>query len=143
MKQSTEGFTLIEILVAMSILFMIVTTGLMAYQSALAQTERANKIINMVSSLEFIIEQVKNELRDEPYKTSGSGKILGVLYEWTARPGPVTSPAPTYLSTGEVKINPPTILLTLVTLQLFYQGSERTFTYEELTWLPNNNQVSL
>ncbi|MCC5824607.1 type II secretion system protein J [Alkalimonas sp.] len=133
---SGTGFTLIEILVAMTILFTVVTTGFVAYQTALNAGERANQTRVMLTALPFIKQQIRSELLSQPTQSQGEGTMLSVAYRFDNQPGPLTG-TPDFADELEVGAGPNKARFRLhrIQLELYYQQQARTFAYQELTWI--------
>lgn len=136
-KFQHKGFTLIEILVAMTILFLVVTTGFMAFQTALSASQRAIQLQYLLTALPYVQQELKFTLLDSPELTNGTGMQLGVSYFWENQPGALKGAPddPYALSIGE----PPNKLrfrLHTIKVTLSYEQQQREFTYQELTWLP-------
>ncbi|SEA29679.1 PulJ/GspJ family protein [Alkalimonas amylolytica] len=130
------GFTLIEILIALTILFSVVTTGFIAYQTALAASDRANQTTVLLTALPFIQQQIRNDLLQQPTQGEGQGTMLLVGYRFRNQAGELTA-APEFADELEIGAEPhrPRFRLHHIELELSYQQQVRTFSYRELTWI--------
>lgn len=129
------GFTLIEVLIALSILMLVVTTGFMAFQTTLSASERASNTTMMLTTVPYIQQHIRSELLASPLQTTGEGEMLGVAYSWQNNPGELTGPKadPTDIMATPI---PARVRLHHIAITLNYQGQQRQFAYQELTWIP-------
>ncbi|MEE2001515.1 type II secretion system protein [Alkalimonas sp. MEB108] len=134
--QTLAGFTLIEILVAMTILFSVVTSGFIAYQTALNASDRANQTTVLLTALPFIQQQIRSDLLQQPTQSQGEGSMLQVGYRFRNQAGELTA-APEFADELEMGAEPnrPRFRLHHIELELSYQQQVRTFSYQELTWI--------
>ncbi|CAM5225680.1 type II secretion system protein [Alishewanella longhuensis] len=136
-NKAARGFTLIEILVAMTILFLVVTTGFMAFQSALAAAQRSAQLNYLLTAVPYIQQQIKMQLQANPQQQGGEGMQLNVAYSWQSEAGPLTSAPndPVLIQFGHTE-HKPRFQLHQVSITLTYHQQQRQFSYQELTWLP-------
>lgn len=131
-----RGFTLIEVLIAMTILFGLVTTGLVAFQNAQNNSERAVRVIKLLNQVEYIKHSIKAELLQNPMATAGAGRLAGVAYQWQAETTALLAAPPTIDPDSGVDTVPePRFRLANISLTLSLGSTERYFQYQELTWL--------
>lgn len=131
-----RGFTLIEVLIAMTILFALVTTGLVAFQNAQNNNERAIRVIKLLNQVEYIKHSIHAELRQNPMATAGSGSLAGVAYQWQAETTALLAAPPTIdPDSGVDKVPEPRFRLADIRLTLSLGSTVRHFQYQELTWL--------
>lgn len=71
-SRRTEGFTLIEVLVAAVLLFSAVSIGFLASRSALDVTERVSAHTAIASALPAVVEDVRKGLNDDVREGSGT-----------------------------------------------------------------------
>jgi type II secretory pathway pseudopilin PulG len=130
------GFTLVEILIAMVILFATISTGMLAYSNALSNSERAKNVIKIYSALPMLQQSIKQQLLQNPELTSGKGQLLGVNFEWHAEPGELTSP-PAEIDDvdGSATQRAARYRQHRISLLLRFAETERQIIYQELTWL--------
>lgn len=76
----TNGFSLIEVLVAAFILFLVLTTVTITYSGAVKSTLSATESVNLNGYVPLLIEDIGLSVREG--NNSGSGSFLGVSYDW-------------------------------------------------------------
>lgn len=84
-KQS--GFTLIEVLLAAFILFLVLTAMTMVYRAALISSEVANRNVALHQVVGFVNSEVKGRLVDKVAlnpEQKGRGQFNQVDYTWSA-----------------------------------------------------------
>lgn len=85
--RGSRGFTLLEVLIAGVILFMVVGTGTVVYTSALKSTSSAMNALERAAYVPILIESIKSQIRviteTKEYKGDG-GLPDGSRYRWTA-----------------------------------------------------------
>jgi len=67
-----QGLTLIEVLIAALILFMVIATSSISYQSSIQQLERAEFYDKLSGSMPYIVNQTKFELIKKKGQEGGS-----------------------------------------------------------------------
>lgn len=131
-----QGFTLVEILIAMTILFATIVSGLMAYQNALSGSERAGQAMVLLAQVTPVQQHIRQQLMAEPLQMSGRGNFGEISFEWHAELDSFKSPPDRFdADTGDFVEEPPRFRLQTVTLTLYNQQRQRSFHYQELTWL--------
>ncbi|MCS0028276.1 PilW family protein [Vibrio diabolicus] len=78
-----KGFTLIEALVASMILFAVITSMSMLYQSTIKAELKAKQSIEYSSAIPFILDQIRYQIRNERID-NGEGYAQGAYYHWNA-----------------------------------------------------------
>jgi prepilin-type N-terminal cleavage/methylation domain-containing protein len=138
MQLRARGFTLIEVLIAATILFVVIAAATEAYRGALQSSRRAEATVRLLTPLPLITAAVRDTLRSRPEeRVSGSAELLGVAYEFAAVTAQYGSPAPRFdADLGDFTSYPPRFRLYDVRLTLRGAGAERTFAYQELAWEP-------
>jgi prepilin-type N-terminal cleavage/methylation domain-containing protein len=133
-----RGFTLIEVLIAATILFATLAVVSDSYRANLNSSRRAEIVTRMLTPLPMVVSSVQNQLRENPIdRLSGSGSALGVVYRYEAVSTLFEPPPPNLdADTGEVENYPPRFRLYDVNLTLELEGQSREYVYQELAWLP-------
>jgi prepilin-type N-terminal cleavage/methylation domain-containing protein len=133
-----RGFTLVEVLIAATILFTVIAVAAESYRAALLSSRRAEAVVAMLAPLPLVTAAVRSALRDDPAeRREGAAEILGVQYRFeatTARFAP--PPARLDPDTGEYRQYAPRFRLYDVRITLQYRGQSRDYVYQELAWLP-------
>jgi hypothetical protein len=133
-----RGFTLIEVLIASTILFTSLAVISESYRASLMATERASKTAEMLTPMPLIVGHIQSRLLETPDEyVSGRGEVLGVAYEFEARSVNFGSPARRVEpESGEYRTYQPRFRLYNVQLVVSTRTQKRTFSYQELSWLP-------
>ncbi|HET8816650.1 MAG TPA: type II secretion system protein [Pseudidiomarina sp.] len=140
MGTRAQGFSLIEVLMAMTILFAAVTTGLVAFQNSQASSAKAAEVTHILTQIETLQSSIRFQLQQPVSETaervtSGQLEINGVQVQWQATP--INDlPPPARVSGEAIQLvrYQPRYQLFEVALQLRYDSSQREFYYEELVW---------
>ena len=132
------GFTLLEVLIAATILFTVLAVATETYRNALLASSRAEGLVNLLTPLPLITSSIRSQLRSNPVEQlEGGAELLGVSYSWQATTVRYAPPARRFDSdTGDFRDYPPRFRLYDVRLELARAGQERVFLYQELAWEP-------
>lgn len=135
---SVKGFTLIEVLIAMTILLTVLSMAVMGFSTMRRSSENAANTIQLLAPLPLVMDTVKAQIRQNPVETlNGDGAFDGVHFRWSAKTLQFLSPPDSYVVESAQTIeHEPRYRLYLVELELSYQTKTRTFNYKELAWLP-------
>ena len=132
------GFTLIEVLIAATILFTVLAVASETYRNALLASAKAETVVEMLTPLPLITSSIRNQLRTNPVeRLQGAAELLGVEYSWQAETARYGSPAPRF-DPDQIEFTEysPRYRLYDVELKLQLRGQQRTFLYQELAWGP-------
>jgi len=131
-----NGFTLVEVLIASTILFAVLVTVSVSFQSAKENSQKADTVLRLLQPLPAIQSQIRAELQVGVGRdTQGSGNLLGVHYEW--RGNIIKSappPAQFQLETNDYLTYRDRFFLYQITLTLTSLNYHREFSYTELAW---------
>jgi prepilin-type N-terminal cleavage/methylation domain-containing protein len=132
------GFTLLEVLIAATILFTVLAVATETYRNALLASSRAEGLVNLLTPLPLITSAIRGQLRSNPVeKLDGNAELLGVRYEWEAMTVRHGSPARRFdPDFADFRDYPQRFRLYDVRLKLARGGQERVFLYQELAWEP-------
>lgn len=134
-----KGFTLIEVLIAAVILFMVIAVTTLVYRSALLSSRKAEQVIAITGYLPIIIDQVSENLLQQDNgsqpQISGNGEVMQVEYQWQAKLIQAKA-APSVLDsfTGELVTQDPRFRLWQIDIELKSGTANRQYQYEELTY---------
>jgi type II secretory pathway pseudopilin PulG len=137
-KSKQQGFTLIEILVAGTILFIVLVAVSQSYKTSVNNSDRAATVLENYATVPYLTETIAHYLHQ-----SNPNEVIeqeGVLderrFSWRAEVAE-RGRAPERMSadSGDFETQPERFYLWNVELTL-YVSNERaeTFSYQELTW---------
>ena len=131
-----RGFTLLEVLIAATILFTVLAVATETYRNSLLASSRAEGLVSMLTPLPLITSSIRSHLRSNPVeKLDGRSELLGVSYEWEATTIRYGSPPRRFDPDATDFITyQPRFRLYDVRLKLRRAGQERAFLYQEVAW---------
>lgn len=136
-KKSTQGFTLIEVLVASFILFLVIAAVTMVYRGALLSSFKAERVLSFSTLVEPIAEQISTEITaaDQVNQLQGSGAMGTLTFSWQAVVSH-QSKAPEMFNagTGEMDSGDKTFKHWQVTMQLQLKNATREYQFNEISW---------
>jgi prepilin-type N-terminal cleavage/methylation domain-containing protein len=133
-----RGFTLLEVLIAATILFTALAVATETYRSALLASSRAEGLVSLLTPLPLVTASVRSQLRSNPVeKLDGGSELLGVSYRWEATTARYGSPPRRFdPDDAEFREYPPRFRLYDVRLELRRGAQQRVFLYQEIAWEP-------
>jgi prepilin-type N-terminal cleavage/methylation domain-containing protein len=136
-----QGFTLIEVLIAATILFTVLAVASETYRNALLASSKAQAVVEMLTPLPLVTSSIRNQLRANPAEQlEGAGELLGVQFSWQAETARYGAPAPRFDPDAADFIDyGQRYRLYDVKLQLRVRGHERSYLYQEIAWEPWSN----
>lgn len=140
-RKAIRGFTLIEVLIASTILFASLAVISESYRASLMASDKAAKTAEMLTPLPLILGHVKNKLLETPDElVEGQGEVLGVRFTFEARSAKFGAPVRRIdPDSGQRMVYQPRFRLYDVQLGLSRGTMRRVFTYQELAWAPAVN----
>lgn len=132
-----HGFTLIEVLVASFILFLVITSITMVYRGALLSSHKAEQVVRFSGMVDPISEQVRSQVQSATgqQEIQGRGKMGEIEYEWQAKVMQyTTAPEQFNIETGEIEAGEITFYLWNVKMQLQLNSTQRQYQLTELSW---------
>jgi len=133
-----HGFTLVEVLIAAVIMFMVLATATLSLRTAMHASERATATAELLAPLPWITPVIREILRNDPAaERSGEGRLYGVMYRFRANIVRLGAP-PTRFDPDATDFveYAPRFALYDVELELEHDGETMTFIYQELAWRP-------
>ena len=134
-----KGFTLVEVVVASTILFSAIAVGTLAYRTSLRSVDKITVNVFISHALPPIMERVKAGIMSR--KTRGKGRFGdAVTYTWNAR---TVKTSKNIISsyderTGGLEYGRFNVALNKVYLTITYQkdtmSKKTTYEYHELSW---------
>lgn len=132
-----KGFTLIEVLVASLILFLVISTMTMIYRGAMLSSSKAERMLTFSTYRPIIREQINSDLNNSGIAASlqNNGVLGEVSYSWEAMPE-LSSKTVERLnaSSGELESGVKTYVLWNVTLNMTLGKTTRVYEFQEMTW---------
>ncbi len=134
--QSIHGMTLVEVLIAATILFATITIVSDAYRGSLAADLRARRVAELLAPTPLIVARVQSDIRLKPQPVvEGRGVIAGVNFAYRASSREPVPPPPRFdAEFAEFVVYEPRFRLYDVRLTLTSGSISREFTYRELAW---------
>lgn len=132
----TKGFTLIEVLVASFILFLVIAAITMVYRGALLSSNKAERTLQLSSLVEPISEQVRLQLQSSTNnELQGQGSMGQITFNWLAKKE-FESKAPALLDAeeGELTQGNKVFKIWHITLKLQLKKATREYHFNEVSW---------
>ena len=133
-----RGFTLLEVLIAATILFTAIAVASETYRAALLASRKAETLVAMLTPLPLITSSIRNDLRSDPAEQrEGAAAMMGVGYTWRATTARY-EPPPARFDADRLDFvsYPPRFRLYDVELKLWLRGQKRVYIYQEVAWEP-------
>lgn len=130
------GFTLLEVLIAATILFTVLAVATETYRNSLLASGRAEGLVSLLTPLPLITSSIRSQLRSNPVETlAGGSELLGVDYRWEAATVRYGSPPRRFDPDATDFVDyPQRYRLYDVRLTLRRGSQQRSFIYQELAW---------
>ncbi|MGM0906965.1 MAG: type II secretion system protein [Pseudomonadota bacterium] len=135
-----RGFTLIEVLVAATILFLVVTTAMVSFQTAMEGTQKASRFLQLTKVIEPVKQNIKQHLLELgkgqlQAKYQGEQHLAAVNVSWEATQVESAPPPERFDPNREMFTQyKKRYYLYLVELTLTQGDLTRQFEYEQLVW---------
>lgn len=134
--RNQKGFTLIEVLVASFILFLVIAAITMVYRGALLSSHKAERSLQFSSLVEPISEQIRLNLQSSTNnEVQGQGSMGAVTFNWNAikafqaKAPPLVDAERSVVTQGEK-----TFKLWDITLELQLETATRDYHFSEVSW---------
>ena len=138
-RSHSNGFTLLEVLIASVILIAAIAAVSLSYRGALVSSEQADKHVQISGVIPVIVSYVAEELRAQDngqILLNGAGSAWGTSYSWKAELSEFKPPPEQFeLDEGQLVSYKPRFRLWAVELNVNFNGVKRSFFYCELSWL--------
>ena len=135
--KNSQGFTLIEVLLASVILIATISTMTLIYRTAAISSITASDNVKMNGSIGFIMNDIKSKVRGSNaiLAQNDKGIVSGVEYTWHTQLNKFKSAPPRFdVDNGTWKKPPPRFYLWDVYLNVSYKGRQLDIQYKELSW---------
>jgi len=134
--KNQKGFTLIEVLVASFILFLVIAAITMVYRGALLSSHKAERSLQFSSLVEPISEQIRLNLQSPTNnEVQGQGSMGAITYNWSAIQAFQAKSPPLFdAEQGSVTQGAKTFKLWDITLELQLKTATRNYHFSEVSW---------
>lgn len=137
--QKQRGFTLIEVLVASVILFLVISFTTLIYRGAALSSHKAERSIYINGMLPLLIDEIQLQIREEgqdDISSLNANQEMGELtYQWTAKVFEYRSAPPLLIAeAGMTEEQNNRYKLWQVEIKAEYKGYKREYRYVELSW---------
>jgi len=135
-NRNQKGFTLIEVLVASFILFLVIAALTMVYRGALLSSHKAERSLQFSSLVEPISEQIRLNLQSSTNnEVQGQGSMGAVTFNWSAIEAfQAKAPPSVDAEQGSVIQGEKTFRLWNITLELQLKSATRDYHFSEVSW---------
>ncbi|WP_258404997.1 type IV pilus modification PilV family protein [Shewanella psychrotolerans] len=136
MNNSQNGFTLIEVLIAATILFAVIGVVSQTYRSATIASSKATRSAELLGITPLLLDTIRFRLKmektDKPIDDEGI--LNGFEFQWRAHVIKKGAPPSRFGSDGEMVSFDNKFYLWQVKIAVKKQDYSQTFEFEELTW---------
>lgn len=139
LNNKSEGFTLIEVLVASVILFSAIATVSMIYRGAYISSQKADAHVNIAGIVPIVLDKIRENIREkgnaESVVLKGSDIAFGVNYHWLANQTAFKGP-PEYFDpdSGKIIQSDNKYKLWKIDVELSYGVASKQYQFKELSW---------
>lgn len=136
LAKKQQAFTLVEVLIASSILFMVIAVTVIGFSNSRQNAAIAASRIAMHQPIGLILDQVENALRPvSAEQLNGEGQLGEVSFKWQANlHSRHTAPVLFDSETGAGFSNNNVFMLFDVTIELRHGNASREYQYQKLGW---------
>jgi len=136
LNRNQKGFTLIEVLVASFILFLVIAAITMVYRGALLSSHKAERALQLSSLVEPISEQIRLQLQSSTNnEVQGQGSMGAITFNWSAIEAfQAKAPPSVDAEQGDIFQSEKTFKLWNITLELKLKSATRNYDFSEVSW---------
>lgn len=132
-NRRSQGFSLVEVLVAALILFMVLTAVTVTYTGAVKSSLSAVESINLNVYSPMIAEDIS--VRVKAGQRNGEGRLLNIKYEWRTDLLESAEIAKFYDSAEfTIKTSQKQVFLWEVTLETTFNNRSQSQTFKAISW---------
>ncbi|MFC4656856.1 PilW family protein [Rheinheimera marina] len=136
-RSKPKGFTLIEVLIAATILFMVIAAVSQVYRAASVSSEKASAAVDASALVDLLTETVSFRLRtaDVNKVLEQEGVLNGYRFSWRASVSKRAAPAPRYeLESDSFIRQNERFYLWQVELTLIKNEKQQRYQFNALSW---------
>lgn len=138
-RNTQTGFTLIEVLVAGFILFLVISATTLVYRGAALSSQKAEQSLYINGVLPLVLDEIQFSIQDGGQgnieSLQSSGEMADTSYQWSASVIEFRSAPPKILAeAGTSESQAKRFKLWQVELSVIYKGYKRALSYQELSW---------
>lgn len=139
MRAKANGFTLIEVLIAGSIMFIVLVMVTDSFLTARNSARHAENVIAMLEPVSFIREDIKRQLfQGAGENKTGEGAAGQIRFSWHAAVTERAAPPSRFdLESNTTTEYAEKFYLYQIDLILYFNGQEKSLNYNELIWRTN------
>ncbi|WP_286271764.1 type IV pilus modification PilV family protein [Thalassotalea hakodatensis] len=133
----SRGFTLIEVLVASFILFLVIASITLVYRGAILSSGKAERTLLFSAAVETISESIKANIQasNQQEIMEDQGQWGRVTFSWIAKPAYISAPPERIsLASGELEKSINQFVLWNIELQLSIDKAIREYHFNEVSW---------
>lgn len=137
MNRSQKGFTLIEVLIAATILFAVIGVVSQTYRGATIASSKATRSAELLGITPLLLDTIRFRLKMEKTdrQIDDEGVLNGFEFQWNAHVIKKGAPPSRFSpDDGEIVSFDNKFYLWQVNLTVKKQDYSQTFEFEELTW---------
>lgn len=135
--KSSQGFTLIEVLIASVILFLFLALAAQAFNQSATASRKAERAAKVAALVPLLLETIRAEIIEtkQANDQTGQGVLFEMGYQWQAKLLERTSPPRRFdPDEAEFKDYPDRFNLWQIDLTVTDKTYQRTWRYEEISW---------
>jgi len=132
-----RGFTLLEVLVASFILFLVISTMTMVYRGAILSSEKAERSLRISSAVAPIRSLIADKVRisNGVQTLSGSGSMGNIAYQWRGEKRVQAMEPDVFDSdSGKFVTGKRGYGLWAVSLVISYKNTQKEYQFSEVSW---------
>ena len=135
-NKTQQGFTLIEVLVASFILFLVIAGVTMVYRGAVLSSHKAERSLKIASMVEPISEQIRLHIQSSSgAESQGQGTMGAINFSWNAiQTSQAKAPESLDGESGNITQGNKTFRLWHITLELKLNKATRHYSFSEVSW---------
>jgi prepilin-type N-terminal cleavage/methylation domain-containing protein len=133
LRAKQRGFTLLEVLIAGFILFLVLSSMTLVYRGALISSDKAENVLVIASAAPSIRVLITESFRENSFAEDheGAGVFGDLKYQWAANLLQIGRPTEIIQRDAGRELR---YFLWNVELTVSYHGAVRTYHFREVSW---------